>query len=266
LRRTQRGFTLIELLVVIAIIAIMAAILFPVFAKAREKARQCTCLSNMKQVGTALLAYATDYDSHLPLPATQTMIGTELQQEPVPPWKQLIPFLAPGVNLSVVDCPSGNLSKPLMIGVGERWYPSSIGFRQEAFGISLHSQSGASNPVLLDAKTGLWSMQHLLDTVTSNSTDYVNLDPRHAGGANVVFLDGHGKWHSAFDLFRDCGRNGNYAAELKGSNLPTTVQPEATTTPATPITVWTKDKGWVVITLPPGTDVRPVPPGMTPAP
>ncbi|MEN6546373.1 MAG: DUF1559 domain-containing protein [Armatimonadia bacterium] len=58
----QRGFTLIELLVVIAIIAILAAILFPVFAKAREKARQSSCMSNMKQLGIGLLAYAQDYD------------------------------------------------------------------------------------------------------------------------------------------------------------------------------------------------------------
>ena len=61
-RRKPRGFTLIELLVVIAIIAILAAILFPVFARAREAARKTSCLSNMKQIGLAAMMYVQDYD------------------------------------------------------------------------------------------------------------------------------------------------------------------------------------------------------------
>jgi len=65
-RNRRTGFTLIELLVVIAIIAILAAILFPVFAKAREKARQTACLSNCKQIGTAVLMYCQDNDEHMP--------------------------------------------------------------------------------------------------------------------------------------------------------------------------------------------------------
>ena len=65
LRRKQSGFTLIELLVVIAIIAILAAILFPVFAQAREKARQIACLSNMRQIGTGMMMYTQDYDESI---------------------------------------------------------------------------------------------------------------------------------------------------------------------------------------------------------
>ncbi len=63
-RRTKWGFTLIELLVVIAIIAILAAILFPVFARARENARRASCQSNLKQIGLGIFQYAQDYDEY----------------------------------------------------------------------------------------------------------------------------------------------------------------------------------------------------------
>src|ERR1019366_244291 len=74
----RRGFTLIELLVVIAIIAILAAILFPVFAQARENARKISCVSNLKQIGTAEIMYKQDYEE------TFTMFGDGPAQ-PIPP-------------------------------------------------------------------------------------------------------------------------------------------------------------------------------------
>ncbi len=74
---TRRAFTLIELLVVIAIIAILAAILFPVFAKAREKAEQSDCTSNLNQIGKALIMYASDYDQKVP--AANFAGGTALE-------------------------------------------------------------------------------------------------------------------------------------------------------------------------------------------
>ncbi len=75
-RTSKRGFTLIELLVVIAIIAILAAILFPVFASAREKARQSTCASNMKQIALAMVQYVQDYDETYPQAYTYGMSQT----------------------------------------------------------------------------------------------------------------------------------------------------------------------------------------------
>ena len=66
LTRRRRGFTLIELLVVIAIIAILAAILFPVFAQARESARKASCISNTKQLGLGVMMYAQDFDETYP--------------------------------------------------------------------------------------------------------------------------------------------------------------------------------------------------------
>ena len=78
-----KGFTLIELLVVIAIIAILAAILFPVFAKAREKARQISCLSNMKQIGLGFLQYENDNDEGFPIGEMRITVRVGLPYFPV---------------------------------------------------------------------------------------------------------------------------------------------------------------------------------------
>lgn len=96
-RRQRAAFTLIELLVVIAIIAILAAILFPVFAQAREKARQSSCLSNEKQLGLAVLQYAADYDSTYPLGGYN---GWDAW------WPSIVqPYVK---SLEVFVCPDGN--------------------------------------------------------------------------------------------------------------------------------------------------------------
>jgi prepilin-type N-terminal cleavage/methylation domain-containing protein len=99
--RDRCGFTLIELLVVIAIIAILAAILFPVFAQVREKARQTSCLSNLKQLGTAMLMYVADHDGYFP-PA----LGREPSQRFVYEWSWLNRIQPYVKNLGVFICPS----------------------------------------------------------------------------------------------------------------------------------------------------------------
>ena len=114
MERCRKGFTLIELLVVIAIIAILAAILFPVFAQAREKARGISCLSNMKQIGTGTMLYVQDYDETFPM---NFYMG---QNGPAPcvsvVWVNLMPYIK---NAQVYQCPSNPtaLDFPTAMGV-----------------------------------------------------------------------------------------------------------------------------------------------------
>jgi prepilin-type N-terminal cleavage/methylation domain-containing protein len=108
------GFTLIELLVVIAIIAILAAILFPVFAAAREKARQTACLSNLKQVGLAAQMYAQDYDESLPL----TERGGDIDDAHEYYWgDMLFPYMK---HWQMLRCPSA--SQPITFKTGVPTY------------------------------------------------------------------------------------------------------------------------------------------------
>ncbi len=115
-RAARSGFTLIELLVVIAIIAILAAILFPVFAQAREKARQTSCLSNMKQLGLGFAQYNQDYDETMPFTFDSAAIGTPKS------WDQIIqPYCGvqvarrttatQPVNTTIFACPSDTVER-----------------------------------------------------------------------------------------------------------------------------------------------------------
>src|SRR5262249_14420787 len=110
-RRTAHAFTLIELLVVIAIIAILAAILFPVFAQARDRARMSACVSNMRQIGTAMMLYVQDYDETYPycrlhgaLPLGSTARPGTDKGLHINSWRNMIaPYLK---NVDVLACPS----------------------------------------------------------------------------------------------------------------------------------------------------------------
>jgi prepilin-type N-terminal cleavage/methylation domain-containing protein/prepilin-type processing-associated H-X9-DG protein len=123
--RRRSGFTLIELLVVIAIIAILAAILFPVFAQAREKARATSCLSNQKQIGTSMMMYVQDYDEAMPLAVGTAVVGattvaanwgvdliggTNVSTAIVPAGSSAPSLLSPYMkNNQIVVCPSASV-------------------------------------------------------------------------------------------------------------------------------------------------------------
>lgn len=104
----RRGFTLIELLVVIAIIAILAAILFPVFAKAREAARKSSCSSNLKQIGLAILSYAQDYDEQYPYDSAAYSAGITGNGNWFSSTNSWVARVQPYIkNQNVFQCPSG---------------------------------------------------------------------------------------------------------------------------------------------------------------
>ncbi len=117
-RNVKRGFTLIELLVVIAIIAILAAILFPVFARARENARKSSCQNNLKQIAIGFKQYINDFDERYPMPAVTNNAGT------TPPYgwgDALQPYLK---NDQVFQCPSdaGEQNTSAVPGYSDYWY------------------------------------------------------------------------------------------------------------------------------------------------
>jgi prepilin-type N-terminal cleavage/methylation domain-containing protein/prepilin-type processing-associated H-X9-DG protein len=122
----NRAFTLIELLVVIAIIAILAAILFPVFAQAREKARQTACLSNEKQIGTGIMMYVQDYDETYPiLRAYGPTYNTSISQEISPYVQKIAAFSAntPGIW----QCPSDStVPNTTIVGAQHQTYAGAI--------------------------------------------------------------------------------------------------------------------------------------------
>jgi len=214
--RTQgRGFTLIELLVVIAIIAILAAILFPVFARARAKARQTSCASNLKQTTLAILMYVQDYNDTFPLSggyAYDGDPGVDLRglwlftcqpyikneqalvcpSDPSPAVSAVLfgrtmassygyNCAFPGDGYSVYDADHTN--------GGTRWRPLTLPKIKSPTLMWLLADSNTINP---------YSLTHLRNTVGVRPDlippDRTPLGPQHSGGLNFSFVDGHVKW------------------------------------------------------------------------
>ena len=197
--RRKSGFTLIELLVVIAIIAILAAILFPVFARARENARRASCLSNTKQIGLGAAQYTQDYDERFP-PAYN-------QDTQRPYYDLLQPYLK---STQIFQCPSDtphsvaeafSLAASVVTptdGVSYGWnflyltHGGVAGRTYQYGGVSLAQIASSSETVML-ADTPDSNADWAIASRTSYGVTY-EPPPRHLEGANICFVDGHSKW------------------------------------------------------------------------
>ncbi len=197
--RNKKGFTLIELLVVIAIIAILAAILFPVFAKAREKARQASCTSNLKQWGLALTMYAQDYDDCL-VPGSYPYYPAD---GTVTWWMLLEPYIK-GSGLK--KCPSTQYA------FGYGWNYLEFGYYLIpdhptwcGWGTNLAQvQDPAGTIIIGDAPDGRGDGGNIYGPGwRPNGINDLSL--RHSDGGNYAFVDGHVKWYSGKQLL---GQNG----------------------------------------------------------
>lgn len=194
----RKGFTLIELLVVIAIIAILASILFPVFSKAREKARQTSCLSNIKQLGLAASMYSDDYDEVLP---SNTIAFDNVTANYT--WRTMVlPYIK---NTQIFICPSNKVTNPFSGGMdygqnggyGMNVVHWETGVPTPPFGRDLGGVEDASSVIFLFESDGGESIGN--DATGSNSPHgWVPSTgtwwKRHNEGSNVAFVDGHAKW------------------------------------------------------------------------
>lgn len=228
--RSKWGFTLIELLVVIAIIAILAAILFPVFAQAREKARQSTCTSNLKQQGLAILQYAQDYDELMPqgnlfhptygqwmdgtsvylVPSTSRISGTIWGNSIQPYMKTYATFYCPSTLPDDTKSPintsytyNGDLSRYSQSGIIA---PASVilvwpGAVKNAYNGYVHS-----NPVLncpdpnsactyVPGSATCGSANGDTDLLVAFGAWKTFSKWTHGHGDNFMFCDGHVKWN-----------------------------------------------------------------------
>ena len=182
----KRGFTLIELLVVIAIIAILAAILFPVFARAREKARQSSCLSNVKQLMLGILMYAQDYDERL-------IPGCGWLNPDTPPYWYWDDLLAPYLkNTQILICPSDNTAQ------GYGWNYQEFGYYIGSHGTgwmtALAEIDKPSETILIGDNADASGSPYLYKAQTANHPT------RHNEGGNMGLCDGHAKWYKASSL------------------------------------------------------------------
>jgi prepilin-type N-terminal cleavage/methylation domain-containing protein/prepilin-type processing-associated H-X9-DG protein len=209
--RTHQGFTLIELLVVIAIIAILAAILFPVFARARENARRASCQSNLKQIGLGIAQYTQDYDEKLP--GRYNNVSSVVTPDPLGgnavgvSWRDMIqPYIK---STQLFACPSntGNSQTTWPTFIFPRSYSingedSNIGPSagvttgtppsEDQLGQSLASIPQTAQTIMVVETDPGWRWPEAC--MACNVADFrTNMFAGHLGTVNFLFVDGHVK-------------------------------------------------------------------------
>ena len=218
-RSAGHGFTLIELLVVIAIIAILAAILFPVFAKAREKARAISCLSNGRQIGTSLMLYVQDYDERYPQehPATANPVvdDNNQQMEAIDygsPFDKILPYVSSkdSGRTALYLCPSdpdphgmtlldgtGNCKSTTPLAPPPGPLNSYVLNAYYLFGATLAQIDSPAQSIYISERNNNFCDVHYhpwLDELNPAVTGFAIAALRHTEGSNFIYADGHAKW------------------------------------------------------------------------
>lgn len=193
-RMTEKGFTLIELLVVISIISILAAILFPVFARARENSRRASCQSNEKQIALGAMMYAQDYDEHT-VPLYDYTPGQTN-------WSyNLLPYIK---NTQVFNCPSEtngiNYGGTPADGNVDSGYNAMLGLGQPSNGVALAVIAQPSATVMLVDLTNNWRAYPQNGGYAPYEAPQYYPVYRHLDTCNVAFMDGHVKAMRQSDL------------------------------------------------------------------
>jgi prepilin-type N-terminal cleavage/methylation domain-containing protein/prepilin-type processing-associated H-X9-DG protein len=191
LKARRYGFTLLELLIVIAIICLLAAILFPVFSRARESARKASCLSNLKQISLALVMYSQDYDERIY--ALQGN-GNSAATSWIAPYQPYIKSWA------AIKCPSAAKSARA-IDYNCNAVVMNSSNQPENISIPLHAFDSTRTMFAMDGSGSLnWSDTYYsydrvgVDGSNWESCTYYCVTMRHLEGFNAAFLDGHVKW------------------------------------------------------------------------
>lgn len=221
----KRGFTLIELLVVIAIIALLAALLFPTFASARNKARQASCLSNEKQIGTAAALYIQDYDERYPLghaPVADPLAAFDGGGDYEPHFIELLrPYVRNTKNEGVWRCPGDPSDRYNKEGDGKEFHVSYSINGWFEYGQPIAAVDAPAAKVYVVEPTDddhfhWWQMGRSAQSdpylpasqLTRKTITEQVAATRHDGGANYLYADWHVRW-AHFDALWGTTRDTN---------------------------------------------------------